>query len=354
MRSFTGLDIVFRLLNGTLSGENLEEALTTEADLYLGPWNEVLKARELNALLNSPTALAAMFASETAFAQLLDIAGAEMAASDSATELISNTSSAILTVVTNTSYLNLWQNVSENKTRLQARVNAGGSKLKRWNYTANGTWDIAALTSGLAAYSYFVCGEGGQGAASQSGSASGRGGSGAEAKWGQVTTGLPNTNQTITVGTGNTTIGALHTALQGNDATAGTGNNTGPGTTGGAAIYDADPQNAIWQANTGTKQGSYGGYGLPAASTGVAGGPGGPGLSGAGGTCAGSTFGGTGGTGLCSGGAGGGSDTGFGASPGGAATGYGTGGGGASLRGSDTASGGNPGGGLACLYGVAA
>jgi len=349
--------MVFRLLAGTLSGADLETALTTDAALYLGPWREVLKAREFNALLNSSVALTAMLSSETCFIQLLDFVGQELAASDQITEIISNTSSLIKAVVTNTSYLNLWQNTPANKTRLLARVNASGSKLKRWVFTANGTWDIEALPDGLAAYSFFICGAGGAGGNSQAGIGSGRGGSGSEAKWGQITSGLPVSNQSITVGaSGNTVIGsALHEALAGiSGSVFGTANNFGPGTTSGTAIFDSDPQNAVWQSSTGTRQGGYGGGAVQAAAPGFAGGIGEAGISGSGGTCASPGSGGTGGTGLCSGGAAGGCEASSGGVPGGNASGYGTGGGGAALRGVSTSSGGNPGGGLVVIYGVAA
>jgi hypothetical protein len=354
MRTFTGLDMIWKLLNGTTNSATLEAALTTGADTYLGPWIEILKTTELNALLNNSTALDALFGSATAFGYLLSVAGQIIAASDTATEALSNNSAGILTVVTNTAYLDLWQDVSENKSRLQARINVTGSKLLRWNFTADDTWDIESLADGLAAYAYFICGEGGTGSASSNGVGSGSGGTGAQAKFGQITTGLPTSNQAVTVGTGDTSIGALHTALKGIDGSAGaTGAIVGPGTSTGT-IYDPAPTTAIWQPNTGEVKGANGGYGLAAAATGNPGGAGANGITGTGGTCAGSTSGGLGGNGLCSGGAGGGVDSGYGASAGGATSDYGCGSGGASLRGSDIASGGTPGGGLSTIYGVAA
>lgn len=361
MRSYTGLDIVFRLLNGTLSGEDLEEALTTKADLYLGPWNEVLKARELNALLNSPTALAAMFGSETAFAQLLDIAGAEMAASDSATELISNTSSAILTVVTNTSYLNLWQNVPANKSRLQARVNASGSKLLRWDFTASGTWTVPG--GGLVALSVFAVGGGGNGGAgNNSGAANaGAGGSGGESKTIVLTSGLPETNQTVTVGgaAASSSFGAILSAAGG--ANGGTGTNaqtTGGGTTSGT-IYDTAPENGVFQPATASKQGGNGGAGFARGSNsgGQAGVAGLTGSGGAAGVLSGSAGGGGAGSGYGSGGGSGAGiwPAGAGASGGtGAAANSGCGAGGSGASASTGSSGGAGGTGRVVVYGVAA
>lgn len=361
MRSYTGLDIVFKLLNGTLSGAALEEALTTDAALYLGPWREVLKARELNALLNSPTALAAMFASETAFGQIFEIAGADMAASDTVTELISNTSAAIKLVVTTPTYLNYWNNTPANKTRLQARVNALGSKLLRWEFTASGTW--AVPVGGVVALSVFAQGGGGNGGASgNSGAAqTGGGGSGGESKAISATTGLPVSNQSVTVGAAVNTssFGSLITAAAGATGATGTGGVAVGGGSDSGTIYDSAPLTAIWQ-HTASKQGGSGGaaQGSNSDFDGVAGGSGLAGSGGAGGlNDGGSALGGAAGTGLGSGGGSGAGiyPSGAGASGGSAAsanTGCGGGGGGASS--STTASGGSGGSGLVVVYAVAA
>lgn len=260
--------MVFRLLAGTLSGSELETALTTNASAYLGPWREILKTTELNALLNSPTALAAIFASETAFDALLNSgdSGYALAASDSATLLISNTSAAAKTVVTNSAYLDFWWTVPANKTRLQNRINASGSKLKRQVWTSSGTW--TAPGAPIVALSVFAVGKGGDGGVGgwDGGSTTGQpgaGGSGAESAAKSATTSLPTTNQTVTVSTTIVTpssFGAFLTAACGVN-----GAQAGPPTTGGGStvgtIYDADPTNAIWQPNTGSKQGGSGAFG---------------------------------------------------------------------------------------------
>lgn len=359
MRSFTGVDIVFRLLNGTLSGAQLETALTTDAALYLGPWIEVLKAVELNALLNSPTALAAMFASATAFSNILDTAGAQLAASDTATELISNTSSAILTVVTNPTYLNYWNNTPANKTRMQARINASGSKLVRTAFTSSGTWTLPV--GGVVGFAAFAQGGGGNGGASNnSGQAnSGGGGSGGESETISITTGLPVANQTVTVGGAATasSVGALITAAAGVTGNTGGGAAVSGGGTTSGTIYDTDPANAIWQ-HTASKQGASGGAatGSNADFDGNAGGAGLTGSGGAGGlNDGGSALGGAAGTGF---GSGGGSGSGIYPSGAGAGNGSaasantGSGGGGAGASASTTGSGGAGGSGYVVIYAV--
>lgn len=361
MRTFTGVDIVFRLLNGTLSGAQLETALTTDAALYLGPWIEVLKAVELNALINSPTALAAMFASNTALSNLLDIAGAELAASDTATELISNTSSAILTVVTTPAYLDYWNNTPANKARMQARINASGSKLVRTAFTSSGTWTLPV--GGVVGFSAFAQGGGGNGGASGNSAAaqSGGGGSGGESKAISITSGLPVANQTITIGTAGavSTVGAILSAAAGVTGQTGTGAAVSGGGTDSGTIYDTDPANAIWQ-HTASKQGASGGAatGSTGDFDGNAGGNGLTGTGGAGGlNDGGSALGGAAGTGF---GSGGGSGSGF--WPGGAAVtagaaasaNTGSGGGGAGASASATASGGAGGTGYIVVYAVKA
>lgn len=300
-RTSAGLDIVLRLMDGRLSGAALQTALASPE--ILGYWKEILKTKELLALLACPTSLAAIMASTTAFSNLLDIAGASLAASDTATALISNTPAAIFTVVSSTTYLNLWQNTPANKTRMQARVNALGSKLCRVSQTTPGTYNLTIPAGGILAYSYFVGAGGGTGEHAGSGGAgvSGYGGSGGELKFGMVTSGLPaagaNLEYIVGAAANNSSITGGVTALAGGSS------GTGPGTTTGGTIYDTAPSTAIWQPNTGGLQGAAGGS---RNSGGGAGGTGGTGISGAGGATQ------QPGTGIGSGGGGGHSHPSFG------------------------------------------
>lgn len=340
--SFKAQYIAALLLGGNISSANFETKLTTD-DAFLGAWKALLKSGTVKALIANTTAFGIIAGSSTAFGDLLTIAGAQLAASDSATTAISNDSNAIKTVVTNTTYLNLWQNVSANKARLLARVNASGSKLKSQVWTANGTW--TAPGTPIVALSIFAIGPGGNGGASVSPTGGGKGGGAGEYAFQQFTSSLPTTSQTVTVPTTSGTaasFGAFLTADSGQDGGATSSGGAGGGSTSGSAIYDTDPANAIWMPNTGSVVGPNGGNGANGApgsgSNGTAG------LSGTGGTGGSPGNAGTGGSGMGSSGAGGGFDTGFGGSAGGAASGYGTGGGGAGIRGGDTAAGGAGGG----------
>lgn len=346
------------ILNGQITGPELDSLI---AGGYGGTWKALLKSRDLSILLANLSSLSALFASASAFSILLDLNGAELAASDEATETISNTSASALAVVTNPEYLDLWWTVPANKTRLQNRINQSGSKLLRWDFTASGTWTVPG--GGLVALSIFAVGGGGNGGAgNNSGAANaGAGGSGGESKTIVLTSGLPETNQTVTVGgaAAASSFGAILSAAGG--ANGGTGTNaqtTGGGTTSGT-IYDTAPENGVFQPATASKQGGNGGAGFAHGSNsgGQAGVAGLTGSGGAAGVLSGSAGGGGAGSGYGSGGGSGAGiwPAGAGASGGTAATansGCGAGGSGASA--STGSSGGAGGTGRVVVYGVAA
>ena len=325
MRTYTGLDLVQRLLAGQVSGSQLETALTTNAALYLGPWREILKATELRALLNSPTALAAIFGSATAFAGLLDTAGALLAASDGATELIAKSSSAMITVVSNTDYLDLWVQTPANKTRLNAWVNATGSKIRRQDFTSSGDYTPHADAL-LVSYSIVAGGQDGWQGGVHGG---GGGGGGGEIRTvnldddvpGVTAVALGEKGNGITAA-GNTTFGAISAT-----GAPGGGSNSATGRAGGGSnvgtVYDTALSTAIWQPTTAQKQGGTGGAGR-AVGSGV--GAGSAGLGDFGGDGGPSGEGGDGG-GFGSGGGGGGYSTGSSNPPAGAAATANTGGG---------------------------
>lgn len=284
--------IAHLLLGGYIDSTALETALTTN-DQFAGAWKRLLRSGTAKALIASPASFDIIAGSATAFGQLLELSGAQLAASDSATEAISNNSTAIKTVVTNSTYLNLWNNVSANKTRLQARINASGSKLKRQEWTSSGTW--TAPGTPIVALSIFAVGGGGTGASGgwNGGSTqaeSGGGGSGAESATKSATTSLPTTNQTVTVGlwASTSSFGSFLTAAAGQNGirpTSGSAQAVGGGSDVGT-IYDTDPENAIWQPATANKKGGSGGVAFAGSynSNGFAGASGLTGGGGAGGT----------------------------------------------------------------------
>lgn len=351
--------IAHLLLGGYIDSTALETALTTN-DQFAGAWKRLLRSGTAKALIASPASFDIIAGSATAFGQLLELSGAQLAASDSATEAISNNSTAIKTVVTNSTYLNLWNNVPANKTRLQARINASGSKLKRQEWTSSGTW--TAPGTPIVALSIFAVGGGGNGGAGgNAGSAqAGCGGSGAESKTVVLTSSLPVSNQTVTVGssTAASSFGSIATASAGVNGGTGTNAQTTGGGTDSGSIYDTSPTTAIFQPTNASKQGGVGGAGFSNTSNfnGQTGGAGLTGSGGSGGSSAGgSALGGGAGTGFGSGGG-----SGSGIWPSGAAAGSGSaasantgsGGGGGGASASTTGAGSLGGSGLVIAYWV--
>jgi hypothetical protein len=268
MRTFTGLDLVRKLLKGDVSSADLETALTTNADLYLGPWREILKSTELNALLTNVSALAAIFGSDAAFDDVMSLRGDLIASSDAITETISNTGALAYKVLTNADYLDFWYTVPANKTRLSNRVNAVGSKIKRVSQLSAGGFNYTTPAGGILALAYGIVAGGGGGAAAQGGGGyGGQGGSGGESIFGQYTTPIAGgVNVAYTVGSAASTSqitlpsGAI-TATAGVTGTPGltsASENPAVGTNTGT-VFDSDLPNAIWQPNTGKKQGGKGG-----------------------------------------------------------------------------------------------
>lgn len=204
--------------------------------------------------------------------------GAALAASDSATEAICTSSGALLTIVSDSSLLDLWQNNASNKARMEAQVNAPGSKLIRQSFTFNGTFTVPP--EGLVALGFFGIGRGGTGAYGSSG-AGGGGGGGAEVKWGFMTSGLPVSDVSVTI-SGSTSFGGLFATSNGGTGS-GQNGGTGGGVTAGSAVYDSDNENSLFQINTGSHRGGNGGYGASNSSGGHSGNPGSAGYSGTGG-----------------------------------------------------------------------
>lgn len=352
MQTSIGLDLTRRLLAGSMNAASLESALAHAG--ARGAWRLLLKSKELSLLLNHTAASAALFGSARAFSDLLLVAGPTLAASDVATERISNSAAAIQAVVSNPTYLAYWNSVPANKTRLQARVNASGSKLKRQVFTSAGTWN---RPTGLQALSVALVGRGGSGSYGDEyfsgGSfyqvATGPGGGAAEVKTKNFDT-LPSGNVSITFDdTGKTKFGAYLEALNGNHATGGNGTqssfqqpNPGAavGTNTNPSNIQPDLTNEVFQPYTASKAGLAGASSAGGSSSGswpgaIAGLTGQSGLTGSGGAggSAGNTGGG-GGSGIASSGGSGGYGGAGGSATGGNASGYGCGGGGAATNGS--------------------
>lgn len=364
--SFTAQEIARALINGNLTGAELETLVTsgTMAATYLGACRDLFTSGTMNAILNSQVGFTSLVGSATLLPYLLNSRGADIAASDNATACITTVPAAMAAIVDSTTFLDFWISVAENRTRLSNRVNASGSVLVRQQFTENGTYTVPE--GGLLRLSYFVIGPGGNGGSSFDGRFyNGTGGSGGGASFGTVSPGsIPaaGENIIITVPTSagsNATIGAFATGASGNNGISNTSsapNVPGGGSTSGSSCYDTAVTTAVYQPNTGTRMGGMGGgvINVSTGSNGTAGLTGSGGI--AGGTNGGGAGGGTAGTGYGSGGGAGQGNpsSSFKDGQSAAATDYGSGGGGASGAGVIDGTGGTGAGGLAIIYGVKA
>lgn len=362
--SFTAQEIARALINGNLTGAELETLVTsgTMASTYLGACRDLFTSGTMNAILNSQVGFTSLVGSATLLPYLLNFRGVDIAASDNATAWITTVPAAMVAIVDSTTFLDLWISVAENRTRLSNRANASGSVLVRQQFTENGTYTVPA--GGLLRLSYFVIGPGGNGGSTPNGSYKGTGGSGGGASFGTVPPGsIPaaGENIIITVPTSagsDATIGAFATGASGANGisiTTSAQNVPGGGFTSGSSCYDTDVTTAVYQPNTGTKAGGMGG-GVISNTIGSNGTAGLTGSGGIAGGTGGGAGGGTAGTGYGSGGGAGqhNPSSSYANGQSAAATDYGCGGGGAAGAGVIAGTGGTGAGGLAIIYGVKA
>lgn len=339
--SMTGLKLARDLLAGSLSGPQLETNLTTNSDHYLGPWKELLNSKMLSALVLSDTARAAVNASATAAANLVDSQAWRTAVlqSTAAIDEIVTSSVALAAVLNNATARAHMLSDSGFVTALEAEVNDPGSYIVLDEVTATGNWTHPGVD--VLAMAVAAAGPGGNGQNSHA-DYGGDGGTGGELVFEVLDTGdIPSSDVACTVPTtagSSTTFGALVSAVTGisSDTTP-----AGSTTNGGASanLTNNDLDASAWHKDSFSQAGPVGGIGglnANAPETGSAGTAGINGSGGAGGGLAGAgdviAYGGDPGTGLCSGGGGGAltNGTASGAQAGNAATAPGCGGGGAS------------------------
>jgi hypothetical protein len=243
-----------------------------------------------------------VFANNAAVDKLINHSnsGPKIAGNDTYTQRACSVGRAAWNIVANSSAFNYWKGTPANYVRLQAQVNAAGSKLKSQLFTASGNWTpvnplaVAALAIGGGG----TGGKGGDGSFSYQGS----GGQGAEAATYVNTSSVP-ASAAITVGAGgvgidanggSSSFGALLTAVGG----ATNNGNNGTTTNGGvASMTDTNFQTAVWQLSAmrqkggaATQAGSWPGAtggttpanyaGTPTAGTGICAGGGNSNLAG--------------------------------------------------------------------------
>jgi hypothetical protein len=311
--SVTGAILEQKLLGGAISSSQLETELADT--LNLGAFRKLINIWEnRQILLQTPEALNAMFGSNYARESLFlyDEIMIDIAQSTVATDYLTRSGAALLELFENTTAFNYYRNTAANYSILKSFVNGANSKLKRNIFTTSGTFTPAGTLLGMVMAGVAGGGNGATGAPATN--EAGGGGSGGEFKIIKLTSGLPSSGQSVTVGNAGlvTTLGALYSAAAGNSAANGasTAGATSGTTTGGGipSITDIDLSNAVWQTTNCSVAGGAGGVGGNGTNSPSGAGNGTIGTAGASGT------GGTAGT--------------FGASVGGAGTGFSSGGGG--------------------------
>ncbi len=311
--SVTGAILEQKLLGGGITASQLETELADS--LSLGAFRKLINIGEnRQILLQTPGALTAMFGSNYARESLFlyDEIMIDIAQSTIATDYLTRSGAALLELFENSTAFAYYRNTAANYTLLKSFVNGANSKLKRDIFTTSGTFTPAGTLLGLVMAGVAGGGNGATGAPATN--QAGGGGSGGEFRIIKLTSGLPSSGQSVTVGNAGltTTLGSLYTATAGNSAANGasTAGATAGTTSGGgtASITDTDLVNAVWQTTNCSVAGGAGGVGGNGTNS-----PSGSG-NGTAGTAGASGAGGTAGA--------------FGASAGGAGSGFGSGGGG--------------------------
>ncbi len=311
--SVTGAILEQKLLGGGIIASQLETELADS--LNLGAFRKLINIwGNRQVLLQTPGALTAMFGSNYARESLFlyEEIMIDIAQSTIATDYLTRSGAALLELFENSTAFNYYRNTAANYTILKSFVNGANSKLKRDIFLSSGTFTPAGTLLGLVMAGVAGGGNGATGAPATN--QAGGGGSGGEFKIIKLTTSLPTTGQSVTVGNAGltTTLGALFSTTAGNSAANGasTAGATAGTTSGGgtASITDTDLSGAVWQTTNCSVAGGAGGLGGNGTNS-----PSGSG-NGTAGTAGASGAGGTAGA--------------FGVSVGGAGSGLGSGGGG--------------------------
>lgn len=265
--SLKGLSLNLLLLGGGITSSQLESELSTPSTL--GAFRKMLSISSvrkqllidtsiLNIIFNSEKALTTLLSDENA----LNLIGS----SDTLVASITQSTAALKAIINSDSIFLAIKNNSTFYTKLQNRVNASSSKLKRQIFTTNGTFTIPG--TGLAACTAFLQGGGGgiTPAAASPNYGSG-GGGGGETKVYKFTT-MPTSNIAITVGlpSNPSILGSFATAAAGSTSVsvnAAFNGAAGGGITSGTIPISVDysPLTAIYELGNYSVKGGGGGGG---------------------------------------------------------------------------------------------
>lgn len=265
MGLLNSISLMDAIVKGTITGSQLETALTTSGSDEIGAFQYILNTRFIKNILNSSTAFNIVVQSPKALDFLFanPYAVNYLADSETATALLMASSSALIKFVDSQMAISAFNKTSERRTRINSYINKTGYKLKRVYLTASGTLTYTGTALKMA---LFMVGSGGNGASTTSSNTNGYGGGGGQIVNQVLTSGFPASGSAVTISNATTTSIASFgtTALSAVNATNAV-TSSGAGTTSGDdissyinGVINSDILNNFWSYGNFTLQGGHG------------------------------------------------------------------------------------------------
>lgn len=260
MGILNAISLMDSLVKGSITGSQLETALTTPASDEFGAYQFILNRRFVKDILTSPTAFAILIQSNKALELLFQNAYATeyLADSDIATESLMASTNALSKFVDSQLAIAAYNKTTSRRNRINSFVNRTGYKLKRVIATSTGTFTYTGTPVKMA---LLRIGSGGNGSSVTSSAYNGYGGGGGQILNEILTSGFPTSGATITIANATATSVTGATSA----ASAVNANNTttspGAGTTSGDDITTY-AQNVINMSDLANNFWSYGNYSL--------------------------------------------------------------------------------------------
>lgn len=272
MGILNSVSLMDAILSGTITGSQLETALTTSGSDEIGAFQYILNTRFVKNILSSATAFAIIVQSAKALELMFanPYAVEYLADSENAVALMMASSSALTKFVDSQLAISAFNKTSTRRARINSYINKTGFKLKRVYLTASGT---LTYTGTVVKMALFMVGSGGNGASVTSTNYNGYGGGGGQIVNQVLTSGFPASGSSVTIANATTTSIASFgtTALSAVNATNSV-NSPGAGTTTGddissyiTGVINTDILNNFWSYGNFTLKGGDGeGSGLSA------------------------------------------------------------------------------------------
>lgn len=272
MGILNSISLMDAILKGSITGAQLETALTTLGSDELGAFPYILNTRFVKNILTSQEAFTIISQSSKALELLFanPYAVEYLADSDNAVGILMASSSALSKFVDSQLAIAAFNKTAARRSRINSYINKTGYKLKRVYLTTSGT---LTYTGTVVKMALFMVGSGGNGATTTSSNTNGYGGGGGQIVNQILTSGFPASGSAVTIANATTTSIASFatTALSAVNATNSV-NSPGAGTTTGDdissyinGVINTDVLNNFWSYGNFTLKGGDGeGNGLSA------------------------------------------------------------------------------------------